>query len=135
MIKLPNPTPKHSLTAQPAYVQHICIFHNSTLVTSRRMCSTKIYHSRECKHKWMVVNRPCGPGMGFNNCVTFDRNFLRYGSPTIAASIRDCPWHSLGGNYDLNRVRMIEKMNHGVYVGGWPGTLSSGYKLACCSVM
>lgn len=83
----------------------------------KKMCTTKLYKSRECGHRWLVIDQPCGEGKGFGNCECFGNEDCKISRPPrrFKAVKSDCPWHGLKGNYDFNRVRMIEKIDHHIF--------------------
>ncbi len=59
----------------------------------------------------MLVDTPCGYGMGFSNCPIIKRGTKRAMlTGCYKAWAGDCPWHGLKGNYDLNLVRVVEKI-------------------------
>lgn len=85
------------------------------------MCRTVLYKSQNkkegCNHRWLVIDQPCGPGRGFSNCAIFkDRQDTLAPAPRGYWASKDkCPWHGLKGNYDFNRIRVIEKIDYHMF--------------------
>lgn len=83
----------------------------------------------------MIIDEPCGPGMGFDNCATFhDRRWtiFRIGPEDLAWEWdRVCPWHDLL-DYDYNRMRIIKKIKDGIRVGLGPSKADLGFDVRCC---
>ena len=45
------------------------------------MCQTIHYRSRCCRHHWLQIWMPCGPGQGFYTCGSFNDGCARDPSP------------------------------------------------------
>ena len=101
------------------------------------MCTTKLYKSKRCGHKWLVIDTPCGYGKGFSTCDTFNNQKTRAPRPRAywASDDDDCPWHGLKGNYDFNRIRMIESIKYGYSICGPRETANPGVNFVCCTIM
>ena len=101
-----------------------------------KMCTTKHFKSRNCEHKWLEIDTPCGYGKGFSTCSSFHGGTRARAAacPTFhSATKSDCPWHGLKGNYDFNYVRMVEGRRYGL---GFPaGEGERVMRIVCCSVM
>jgi hypothetical protein len=100
------------------------------------MCTTKMYESKECKHRWLVIANPCGYGKGFSTCGVFNTIPYRTRTPKCyPVSKDDCPWHSLKGNYDFNSIRMIDNIkfhNRGIPV---VGTSTQRHNMMICCII
>jgi hypothetical protein len=98
------------------------------------MCETKLYKSQDCEHKWLVIDIPCGPAKGFRTCANFKGNKTKAALKPNLATKHNCPWHGLNGNYDMNRIRMIESMKHGFSLGGRPRGYTGNSTMICCGI-
>jgi len=79
--------------------------------TLAAMCSIKLYKGpKDCKHKWAVIHTPCKFGAGFSNCAAARHCSLP--NVVFQASIEDCPWHGLKGDYDFNQSRVVNKIKY-----------------------
>ncbi len=84
------------------------------------MCTTRISKSKECKHSWLVIEKPWDFDKGFSTCIVF--HIVPYRTTALRcypASEYDCPWQGQKWNYDFNRIRMIDdtKYHYGIPVG------------------
>lgn len=74
------------------------------------MCTIKIYRSRDCKHKWMVIDEECKPGRGFANCSYIDTKHIPPTVDNLPASHYDCPkCGRTSWMQDGNKIRLVEK--------------------------
>ncbi|CAI6095728.1 unnamed protein product [Clonostachys chloroleuca] len=104
------------------------------------MCLVTYFQHRHCKHKWVVISEPCGPGMGFATCDTFrNSNYVKDMPVLYTTESRPCPRCCVlasGGCYDLNSTRMVESMGWGVKWGTGPAKDDLGFEIkvkdGCC---
>ncbi|KAK8114738.1 uncharacterized protein PG998_000717 [Apiospora kogelbergensis] len=95
------------------------------------MCTTAHFRSRACGHHWLQITMACYPGLGFNNCDTFDGGAAREESPLVAVDTL-CPACLGPGRYDKNTTRMILDIRNRYRWGYGPDKRSFG---ADCCVM
>lgn len=93
------------------------------------MCNVTYFQHKTCKHKWAVVSQPCGPGMGFSTCELFGNGAAKEATAMYKTKSRLCPRCDLGGVYDRNVVRVVEKMGWGVKWGAGPARDDWGFEL------
>jgi hypothetical protein len=89
-----------------------------------------------CGHKWLVIDTPCGYGKGFSAYDSFKggKRARAAACPKIEkGSKEDCPWHGLKGNYDFNRIRMIESTKRSICLPP-AGPPPPGSDVLCCVI-
>lgn len=123
-----------SFTNYPMFTSHRngCSIINT--FKARRMCTTRFYKARHCGHKWLAIDQPCGVGKGFNNCGAFKDGRARYPPESYFTYQTHCPYHASGGNYDRDKIRMIEKTRHGIKIGVSPDQAAPGLTITCCLI-
>ena len=112
------------------------------------MCYTAYYISPRCKCKWLRIERPCAPGLGFSTCPYFFDGTAKPQPPCFRTSKEapcaccggvctrtPCPVHELRGNYDRNEIRMVLGVTNGLHWGMGPDRGDVGVEMACCVVM
>ena len=108
------------------------------------MCTTELYISRTCAHKWFEIDAPCGKDMNFSNCPKFKDGQIRYPASKGIPLRRKCPECDQGNKYYGDMVRVVGLVTMG-FVGergpeyelGGRG-LGSGERVVrveCCAVM
>ncbi|KAI1083177.1 methyltransferase domain-containing protein [Whalleya microplaca] len=70
------------------------------------MCVTVHFRSRNCRHHWLQIHQPCGPGQGFNYCDVFGDGIAR-DPMEVYPVIGLCPACQYPATYDKNLVRMV----------------------------
>jgi hypothetical protein len=88
------------------------------------MCTATAFKSHTCSHKWLTINLPCGPGMGFDNCLrhAFSGQTGIFGGPKfIPAPAHSCPTCNKKDQYDGNKTRMVLRRMDMFGTGYWNG--------------
>ncbi|CAK7244124.1 MAG: hypothetical protein STHCBS139747_005659 [Sporothrix thermara] len=114
------------------------------------MCLSAYYNHPLCGCRWLAIVEPCAPGRGFSTCPHlrngrakkaprgFAANPSLLKNPSIDVVARwmqvPCPVHTLGGQYDRNRVRCIQDVRNGLRWGLGPNANDMGVECGC-SVM
>ena len=82
------------------------------------MCQMSWNVTYGCGHQWAQIIIPCAPGMGFDNCPTFQGGMMSL-SPGRKQFLPPgtCPYCNMSGWYDMNWIRMITKVNPGYQYG------------------
>ena len=87
------------------------------------MCTTMLYESKTCKHKWMAINKSCGYTVygykkGFTTCDAFDpkKGIVTPTPSKTMAAPRTCPECDRKGYYDGNQVRMVASIKKSICV-------------------
>lgn len=83
------------------------------------MCIPRLFKSPLCHHKWMAIQTPCAPFMGFDNCPLFTQHgtILDWPDP-VKMPVSECPiCGTRRGVYDLNMVRMVTAKKKGWKIG------------------
>jgi len=97
------------------------------------MYTTKYYKSKECGHKWLAIDTPCRYGKEFMTCDNFKDRRSRQPAPRCCWAVKDdCLWHGLKGDYDFNRIRMIESVKYGIF--SVPNMTSQPMNIVCCVI-
>jgi hypothetical protein len=101
------------------------------------MCRVKHYKSHYCEHHWLEIAEPCGDEKGFNNCAKFNGSYWTPAAETrvFLAPQGTCPYHDKKGDYDFNKIRVIEKLVRGWRFGISPGRRDVGVEAMCCVMM
>lgn len=74
------------------------------------MCRTQHYISTTCAHSWFEILESCKKETNFSTCPSFKDGRLRGLKPPGIRLPRKCPECDLGGKYDGDTVRMVEKI-------------------------
>ncbi|RCI15320.1 hypothetical protein L249_6386 [Ophiocordyceps polyrhachis-furcata BCC 54312] len=99
------------------------------------MCTVTFFRHRDCKHMWATVTEPCGPGMGFYTCRSFeDTGVTKARPPVYRTRGRSCPRCGTGEAVDGNVVRLVERMGWGVKIGVGPDGDDWGVDLRCVMI-
>jgi hypothetical protein len=89
--------------------------------TSSRMCQVSWNTTPRCRHQWAQITTPCAPGMGFDDCNTFQGGIMNMQPENKQIyPPGTCPWCDLGGWYNMNLIRMITKVKPGYHYGPSP---------------
>lgn len=99
--------------------------------TGTIMCIPRLFTSPVCKHIWLAIQTPCGPGMGFDNCPLFTRHGTILDWPDPARlPITECPvCGTRRGVYDMNMVRMVVGKQKGWKLGRDPHWWTGGLEV------
>ncbi|RDA87341.1 hypothetical protein CP532_2629 [Ophiocordyceps camponoti-leonardi (nom. inval.)] len=99
------------------------------------MCTVTFFRHRDCKHMWATITEPCGPGMGFYTCRSFeDPGVTKARPPVYRTRGRSCPrcgMEGMGEAVDGNLVRLVERMGWGLKIGVGPDEDDWGVDLRC----
>lgn len=127
---------QRSQSSQPVKSSNIItLILSSLFLQNRRMCTTKQFKSRDCDHKWLEIDTPCGYGKGFSTCSSFHcgtRARAAAYPKFYSATKDDCPWHGLKGNYGFNCIRMVERSRYRICLLDNRATVSA---VICCAIM
>ncbi|KAI2471237.1 hypothetical protein F4781DRAFT_429586 [Annulohypoxylon bovei var. microspora] len=87
--------------------------------------------SRNCRHHWLHIYRPCWPGQGFDTCPEFGDGVARE-QPQLVFVAGLCPACLMPGCYDTHQVRMIMQVKQRWRWGAGPSKSDPGCE---CAVM